>query len=423
MIKLRHAISYTKSITRLCSTVSQVDNLPLNGIRILDLTRIVAGPYCTMILGDLGADVIKVEKPGSGDEARKWGPPFINNTSETPYFVAVNRNKRSICIDLKSAEGRDLIYALAGKCDVFIENYVPGKLDQLKLGYSHVKSVSPNIIYCSITGYGSEGPYSKRPGYDVIAASMGGLLHITGPRGGEPIKVGVAATDMATGLYAHGAILAALFHRSRTGHGQKIECNLLSTQVASLINMGSNYLNSGLEGQRWGTAHESIVPYEAFPSKDGYFTIGTGSDKQFIDLCNRLGRPDIAHNSKYANNPLRVENRTELIDTLKSIIVNKTNGELKKIFENAPFPCGPINSLKDVFEDEHIMDIKLVKEIRHPTAGTVKVVGPPVKYSKSDNNVRLPPPLLGEHTKDILRHILQFDEDQINKLHENKVIQ
>ncbi|XP_018568628.1 succinate--hydroxymethylglutarate CoA-transferase [Anoplophora glabripennis] len=403
-------------------TATEAENSPLHGIRILDLTRIVAGPYCTMILSDLGAEVLKIERPGAGDEARKWGPPFINNTTETCYFVAVNRNKKSVCIDLKSSEGRDIIYNLAEKSDVLVENYVPGKLEELKLGYGDLKKVAPHLIYCSITGYGSEGPYKNKPGYDVIAASMGGLLHITGPKDGEPVKVGVAVTDLITGLYAHGAIMAALIKRFKTGQGQKIDCNLLSAQVASLINIGSNYLNAGKEATRQGTAHASIVPYEAFPSKDGYFTIGAGSDLQFTDFCNRIGKADLSKNKKFQTNKLRVENREELVGILRSVLKTKTNKEWTEIFEGSAFPCGPVNSLRETFEDPHIRAINLVKTVKHPIAGDVKVVGPPVSYSESGNFVRLPPPTLGQHTVEVLKEILGFSEEKINLLKGKNIV-
>lgn len=248
---------------------------PLAGVRVLDLTRIIAGPYCSQILADLGADVIKVEKPFTGDESRKWGPPFLKNSTDSVYFLACNRNKRSICVDLKS--GLEVIHDLARTSDVLIENYVPGKLNKLGLGYEVMKKVAPGLIYCSITGFGSKGPYKERAGYDVIAASVGGLLHITGEKS-TPSKVGVAMTDIATGLYAHGAILAALLHREKTGQGQKIDVDLLSTQVACLINVGVNYLNANEEASRWGTEHVSIVPYATFKTRDGFFTIGAGSD-------------------------------------------------------------------------------------------------------------------------------------------------
>ncbi|GJQ67241.1 hypothetical protein Trydic_g8146 [Trypoxylus dichotomus] len=354
---------------RSINTSVNEEHSPLSDVRIIDLTRIVAGPYCTMILGDMGADIIKIEKPGSGDEARKWGPPFIGNSNEACYFICLNRNKKSVCVDLKSVRGQEIIYDLAKKSDVLIENYVPGKLDELNLGYHNIKEIAPHLIYCSITGYGPQGPYNQRPGYDVIAASLGGFLHITGPEDGGPVKAGVAVTDITTGLYAHGAILAALIQRNKTGVGQKIDANLLSTQLASLINIGSNYLNAGREAKRWGTAHESIVPYEAFPTKDGYFTIGTGSDKQFEDLCKRIDMPEIANNSKYLTNVLRVKHRIELISLLRSILITKTNAEWTNKFEGATFPCGAVNSLEAAFNDPHVKSIGLIEEADHPTAG------------------------------------------------------
>lgn len=420
-LKIERVTNWKRSISKVeCEGTS-----PLDGVKVLDLTRIVAGPFCTMTLGDLGAEVIKIEKPGSGDEARKWGPPFVENkqTRQSTYFLCLNRNKKSVCIDLKSPKGKEIIYDLVKKCDVLVENYVPGKLDELGLGYDQLKKIAPNLIYCSITGYGPNGPYSKKPGYDVIAASIGGLLHITGTQNGEPVKVGVAVTDIATGLYAHGAIMAALIKRYKTNKGQKIDCNLLSTQVASLINIGSNYLNANIEGKRWGTAHESIVPYEAFPTKDGYFTLGTGSDEQFFNLCKLIKREDLAKNSKFTTNKLRVENRTELIQILRLELGQKTNKELTKLFENASFPCGPINSLEETFNDPHIKAIGLVKHIEHPITGKIKVVGPPVKYSDGGNEIKLPPPLLGEHTDDVLINILGYNKKVVTFLRKDGVIQ
>lgn len=407
------------------SISTAVDSPPLEGVKVLDLTRIVAGPFCTMTLGDLGAEIIKIEKPKTGDECRKWGPPFIGNeqTKQSCYFLCLNRNKKSICIDLKSQKGKEIIYELAKKCDVFVENYIPGKLDDLKLSYNYLKEIAPHLIYCSITGYGPSGPYSKKPGYDVIAASIGGLLHITGNQNGEPVKVGVAVTDIATGLYAHGAIMAALIKRNKTGRGQRIDCNLLSTQIASLINIGSNYLNAGIEGKRWGTAHESIVPYEAFPTKDGYFTVGTGSDKQFFDLCKLIKSEDLIKNPKFSTNKLRVENRIELISILCSIFSQKTNLELTQLFKNASFPCGPINTLKETFNDPHVKEVKLVREISHHVTGKIKIVAPPVNYSEGGNEIRLPPPLLGEHTEEILVDILGYSKKSITELKKDCVIE
>lgn len=381
----------------------------------------MAGPYCTMILADLGADVIKVERPGGGDESRKWGPPFVRNSKDSVYFMANNRNKRSCCVDLK--RGTDLLHDLVKKCDVLVENYIPGKLSEYKMGYEHLSRINPALIYCSISGYGPVGPYAKKPGYDVIAGSMGGLLHITGSENGPPVKVGVAVTDLATGLYAHGAIMAALLHRMKTGKGQKIDVNLLSTQVASLINVASNYLNAQQEAKRWGTAHESIVPYQAFETKDGYLTVGTGSDLQFQALCDYLNIPHIPSDPKFVNNQQRVEHRAELISILSNIFVKETSHAWMCLFENAPFPVGKINTIAEVFDDPHIKAIGLVKSLEHPTGGEIKVVGPPVDYSDSGNSARTAPPLLGQHTDQVLKDILEYDDDKIQALREQKIIQ
>lgn len=421
-IKTKHLLNIYNIKTQRHTCTSIADNKsPLSGIRILDLTRIIAGPYCTMILGDLGAEILKIEKPGTGDEARKWGPPFIEGTEEATYFLSVNRNKKSICIDLK--EGRDVIYELAKKSDILVENYVPGKLKNMGLGYEDISKVAPHLIYCSLTGYGYEGPYTNRPGYDVIAASIGGLLHITGPKDGSPCKVGVAVTDLATGLYAHGAILAALYQRMKTNKGQWIQCNLLSTQVASLINIGSNYLNSGKEGVRWGSEHESIVPYEAFHTKDGYMTVGTGSDAQFLDLLKRMQLLKLSEIDKYKNNKARVKNRNELLPILREKFRTKTNKEWEIVFKGALFPYGPINTIRQVFEDPHIKHIKLVQEMEHPTGKKIKVVGPAVTYSYATNKVRTAPPMIGQHTTEILKNILNYTDDKIQTLKKAKIVQ
>lgn len=446
--KLPASTSYSRWSLRQFSKDSLEDRSPLCGVRVLDLTRIVAGPYCTMILGDLGAEILKIERPGTGDESRHWGPPFFEGTQESTYFTSVNRNKKSICINLKT--GRKIIYELAKKCDVLVENYVPGKLSKLGLGWEEMKKVAPQLVYCSLTGYGTSGPYSERPGYDVIAASIGGLLHITGPKDGNPCKVGVAMTDLATGLYAHGAIMAALFQRMKTQQGQWIQCDLLSTQVASLINVASNYLNAGKEATRWGSEHESIVPYEAFPTKDGFMTVGTGSDSQFLALLERMELRELAENPKFFNNTLRVQFREELLSILRDKFKTKTNDEWSEIFLNAPYPYGPINTIGQVFfkfflnklkttpkilrvhsfpssfkvfEDPHIKHIGLVKELPHPTVGSVKVVGPPVTYSYAKNAARSAPPTLGQHTHEVLKNLLNYNDETINALIKDKIVQ
>ncbi|XP_033333295.1 succinyl-CoA:glutarate CoA-transferase isoform X1 [Megalopta genalis] len=412
--------SNIKSKKFLCTTAEN-NRSPLAGIRVLDLTRIVAGPYCTMILGDLGAEVLKIERPVSGDEARHWGPPFIKGTQDSVYFLSVNRNKKSICIDLQ--QGKDIIYELAMKSDVLVENYVPGKLSKFGLGYKEISKVAPHLIYCSLTGYGYEGPYSNRPGYDVIAASVGGLMHITGPKDGPPCKVGVAVTDLATGLYAHGAIMAALYQRIKTNSGQWIQCNLLATQIASLINIGSNYLNANKEAVRWGSEHESIVPYEAFPTKDGYMTVGTGSNAQFLELLKRMQLIELFENDKFKDNTARVKNRDELLDMLRREFKKKSNEDWSVIFDGASFPYGPINTIGQVFEDPHVKHTKMVQNMEHFSGEKVKIVGPPVTYSYATNEVRLAPPMLGQHTDEILKNILGYSNDKIQNLKKVKIVQ
>ncbi|XP_058819781.1 succinate--hydroxymethylglutarate CoA-transferase [Topomyia yanbarensis] len=417
----RSSLTERKFLTGNVLNYSTKPCYPLEGIKILDLTRIVSGPYCTMVLSDLGADVYKVERPVHGDESRKWGPPFLKDSEDAVYFMAANRNKKSVCVDLK--KGKNVIYDLARKCDVLVENYVPGKLDEMGLGYESIREVAPRLIYCSITGYGSTGPYKTKPGYDVIAASIGGLLHITGNENGPPAKVGVAITDIATGLYAHGAILAALLQRSKTNRGQKIDVNLLSTQVACLINVASNYLNAGKDAKRWGTAHESIVPYEAFQTNTGYITIGCGSNAQFEALCVYLGIAEVAQDERFKTNQTRVKHRQELISILSEIIKQRSSSEWMTIFEHAPFPIGPINSMAEVFQDQHIQDIGIVKSLQHSTAGEVKVVGPPVVFSEASNCARTAPPLLGEHTHQVLHEVLNYSDEQIEQLRKSHIIQ
>lgn len=399
---------------------TKLDGL-LNDVHVLDLSRIVAGPFCTMTLGDLGANVIKVESL-SGDEARKWGPPFMKDCGDSYYFQSVNRNKKSICIDFKSQEGKKIIYDLAKKCDVLVENFIPGKLDQMDVGYEKLKTVNPKLIYCAITGFGPRGPYTKKPGYDVIAAAMGGLLHTTGERNGNPVKTGVAITDITTGLHAFGAIMAALYHRNSTGRGQKIDCNLLSTQISSMINIATIYLNCGVEGQRWGTAHANLVPYQAFKTKDGYMVIGTGSNPQFADFCKLINREDLITDERFKDNSNRVENRDEIIKIISDVIITKTSKEWSALFKDATFPNGPINTMKDVFDDEHVKKIGLVKELQHTSAGTLKVVGPPTEFSEGGNLARTAPPTLGQHTTDILSDFLGYHESKIQGLFEKNII-
>ncbi|XP_049871465.1 succinate--hydroxymethylglutarate CoA-transferase [Pectinophora gossypiella] len=399
-------------------------NLPglLSDVNVIDLTRVIAGPFCSMMLGDLGANVIKVESL-DGDEARKWGPPFISGTKDSFYFQAVNRNKKSICLDLKADDGKKIMYDLATKSDVMVENFIPGKLDSMQVGYEKLSEINPRLVYCAITGFGSKGPYSKKPGYDVMAAAMGGLINVTGEKNGNPVKVGVAITDVTTGIHAFGAIMAALYHRQKTGKGQKIDCDLLSTQISSMINVATIYLNCGIEGKRWGTQHANLVPYQAFKTKDGQMVIGAGSNAQFADLCRLINKEELLNDERFTDNSTRVVNRDALIEILSEVIETKTKKEWAEVFKNASFPNGPVNTMKDVFEDEHVKAIGLVKELPHPMAGSVKVVGPPTVYSEGGNYARSAPPTLGQHTKDVLSNFLGYSDRKIEELFQNKVVQ
>lgn len=399
MLRLLRADFFQRKFLRKAKTAFKYSSSTdaLSGVKVLDLTRVLAGPYCTQILGDLGADILKVERLKVGDDTRSWGPPFVGNTS--CYFISINRNKKSICIDLKS-----------------------GKMEEYGLGYEDLQKINPQLIYCSITGYGSSGPYASRPGYDVIASSMGGLIYVTGPEDGAPCKTGVALTDLATGLYAHGAIMAALFQRQKTGCGQRISANLLSTQVACLVNLGSNYLMAGQEAKRWGTAHESIVPYQAFATSDGYITIGGTNDRQFRELCSRINRSHLSSDPKYLTNALRVEHRRELVEELGKTLSTKTNAEWLESFRGAHFSYGPINSLSEVFADPQVQHNDMVQEVDHPSAGTLKLVGPPVKFSGTGNRIRLPPPELGQHTESILQERLGYSLAHIQQLRDSGVV-
>lgn len=397
---------------------------PLRDIRVLDLTRILAGPYCTMILGDLGAEIIKIENPSSGDDTRSWGPPFLekDETRESCYFVSVNRNKKSVGINFAHPKGQKVLQKLALSCDVLIENFVPGKLANYGLDYHTLSNEAPHLIYCSITGFGQQGPYANRAGYDVIAASIGGLMHITGPENGGPCKVGVAMTDLATGLYAHGAIMAALLERKETGKGQWIECDLLSTQVATLVNLSSSYLNGNVEAKRWGTAHASIVPYQSFQTKDGYFTIGCGSDAQFADFCKYLDMFELTQNPKFTTNEDRVAHRQELIELISAKMRQKTNCEWNTCLDGAKFPYGSVNNLQQVFEDPQVKYGQMVVDIEHDKLGTLKQVAPAVKFSRSKNEPRQAPPLLGQHTKNVLTDLLQMTSQELENLRDEGII-
>uniref|UniRef100_A0A3Q2I954 Succinyl-CoA:glutarate CoA-transferase n=1 Tax=Equus caballus TaxID=9796 RepID=A0A3Q2I954_HORSE len=357
---------------------SDADNTkPLEGVKILDLTRVLAGPFATMNLGDLGAEIIKVERPGAGDDTRAWGPPFLG--TESVYFLSVNRNKKSIAVNIKDPKGVKIVKELAAVCDVFVENYVPGKLSAVGLGYEDIDKIAPHIIYCSITGFGQTGPLSRRAGYDSVASAVSGLMHITGPEDGDPVRPGVAMTDLATGLYAYGAIMAGLIQRYKTGKGLFVDCNLLSSQVACLTQVAANYLIDQKEAKRWGTAHGSIVPYQAFKTKDGYLVVGAGNNQQFATVCKILNLPELIDDSKYKTNHLRVQNRKELIKILSARFEEEMTSKWLYLFEGSGIPYGPINNMKNVFAEPQVLHNGLIMEMKHPTVGKISV---PVKKIK-----------------------------------------
>lgn len=388
--------------------------LPLSGIRVLDLSRILAGPYCTMILGDLGAEVIKVERPDGGDDTRTWGPPFAGG--ESAYYLCCNRNKKSITIDLKSPRGAELVKQLAEVCDVLVENFTPGLTRRFGLDYETLHQVNPRLVYCSITAYGQDGPYRERPGYDMVLSAVGGLMWITGPQGGEPCKVGVAITDVLTGIYASGAITAALLWRERSGRGQYIDTSLLDAQVSALANIASNWLVAGKEARRWGTAHESIIPYQVFHTKDRPIAIAVANQKLWVNFCKLVGREEWIADPRFESNPKRVENRAVFLPLVAEVMAQKTCAEWMELFVKAAIPCGPVNNMQSLFADPQVLHRGMLAEVPHPTIGTLRLVGIPIKYSETPAAIRLPPPLLGEHTDEVLVEVLGYGSEQIEGL-------
>ena len=390
------------------------NDLPLSGIRVLDLSRILAGPYCTMMLGDLGAEVIKVERPGTGDDTRTWGPPFAGG--ESAYYLCCNRNKKSISIDLKNPRGLELVKEFAKVSDVLVENFTPGLMKGFGLDYDTLREQNPRLIHCSITAYGQDGPYRDRPGYDMVLSAVGGLMWITGPEGGEPCKVGVAITDVVTGVHASGAIMAALLWRERSGRGQYIDCSLLDVQVAALANIASNYLVADKEAQRWGTAHESIIPYQVFPTKDRPIAIAVANQKLWVNFCQTIGKQEWIEDPRFESNPKRVENRKELVTSIAELMAQKTCDEWVALLVEASIPCGPVNNMQRLFSDPQVLHRGMVAEVPHATIGTLRLCSIPIKYSEAPGSIRLPPPLLGEHTDEILGDVLGYSPEQVEAL-------
>lgn len=390
---------------------------PLTGIRVLDLSRVLAVPWASQILGDLGADVVKVERPGSGDDTRAWGPPWLKDadgqpTRESAYFLCTNRNKRSITVDMASPEGQQTLRDLAAKADIVLENFKTGGLQQYGLDYASLNAINPRLIYCSITGFGQSGPYAARPGYDFLIQAMGGLMSITGvpddEAGAGPQKVGVALTDILTGLYATIGILAALQERNHSGLGQHIDTALLDVQVATLANQASNYLVGGVVPRRMGNAHPSIVPYQTFPTADSDMILAVGNDGQFARFCQVAGHPEWAQDERFATNPQRVRHRTELIPLLRQTTVMRTTAEWVSALEQADVPCGPVNRLDQVFADPQVQARGIRVDLPHPL-GTVSTVASPVRLSATPVQYRRPPPLVGQHTEEVLRDWLQAE--------------
>jgi len=383
----------------------------LSNLRVLDLSRVLAGPWAGQMLADLGADVVKVERPGAGDDTRAWGPPYLRDadgrdTSEAAYFLSANRNKRSITIDFTQPEGQQQVRDLVQRADVLIENFKVGGLAAYGLDYQSLQALNPRLIYCSVTGFGQHGPYAKRAGYDFMIQAMGGLMSITGKADGEegagPVKVGVALTDILTGLYASNAILAALAERERSGQGQYIDLALLDVQIACLGNQALNYLTTGVPPKRLGNAHPNIVPYQDFPTADGDFILTVGNDGQFRKFCEVAGHPEWATDPRFASNSARVANRAELIPLIRQVTVFRTTAEWIAALEQAGVPCGPINDLDQVFADPQVQARGTRIRMAHPLAGEVDLVANPIRLSRTPVDYRRPPPLLGEHNREVL---------------------
>ncbi len=367
-----------------------------------------------MILGDQGAEVIKVERPGTGDDTRTWGPPFAGG--ESAYYLCCNRNKRSITVDLKKPRGVEVIKELAKVCDVLVENFTPGLMKRFGLDYDTLRTINPRLVHCAISAYGQDGPYCDRPGYDMVLSAVGGLMYITGPQGGEACKVGVAITDVLTGVYASGAITSSLLWRERSGRGQYIDCSLLDIQVAALANIASNYLVADKEAQRWGTAHESIIPYQVFPTKDQPIALAVANQKLWISFCKAVGKEEWIDDPRFESNPKRVENRELILPLVAALMTERTCSEWVALFVEASVPCGPVNDMRSLFADPQVLHRDMVAEVPHSTIGTLRLGGIPIKYSETPGKIRLAPPLLGEHTDEILADVLGYSREQVAAL-------
>ena len=400
---------------------------PLQGFRVLDLSRILAGPWASQMLADLGAEVIKVERPGSGDDTRGWGPPYMPDlsgeaTSEAAYFHSANRGKQSVSIDIAQARGQALIRNLVEHCDVFIENFKVGGLKKYGLDYASLQAINPKLVYCSITGFGQDGPYAQRAGYDFMIQAMGGMMSVTGEADGEPQKIGVALADVTTGLYAANAIQAALIHQLNTGQGQYIDMALLDVQVATLANQAMNYLATGNNPGRYGNAHPNIVPYQSFQTSDGFIILAIGNDAQFARFCALAEKPELAIDERYLKNSARVRFRDSLLPVVSEIMLSKSSADWLELLNQRGIPCGPINNLDQVFADPQVRHRGMQFDLAHPAAGRVASVANPIKLSQTPIEYQLSPPMLGQHTDDVLGRLLDLDSDAIAALREAAII-
>ena len=402
----------------------------LSNIRVLDLSRVLAGPWASQILGDLGADILKVERPGAGDDTRLWGPPFLKDpqgqpTGESAYYLCTNRNKRSLAIDMALPPGQALIRALALQCDVVIENFKVGGLKAYGLDAESLRALNPRLIYCSITGFGQTGPYAHRAGYDFLIQGMGGLMSVTGrgddQPGAGPMKVGVALTDIMTGLYASTAILAALQARHSTGEGQHIDLALLDVQVAGLANQGMNYLYSGQLPQRMGNAHPNTVPYQDFPTADGHMILAIGNDGQFAKFCEAVGHAEWSCDERFATNAARVTHRQALIPMIQAVTQTRNTSAWVSLLENLGVPCGPIHTVDQVYQDPQVRARDMTFEMQHPTAGPIPLVASPIRMSETPVAYRHAPPMLGQHTREVLSEVLGMTDDTLNDLKQQGV--
>ncbi len=392
----------------------------LNGIRVLDLTRALAGPFCTLMLGDHGADVIKIEMPGSGDDTRHWGPPFIGD--ESAYFLSINRNKRSLTLNFKEDQAKDIFLQLVKGADVVVENFTPGVMERFGLGYEAVKTTNPKIVYCSISGFGQYGPYQSRPAYDQIMQGISGVMSITGEPDGEPQKVGIAITDIGAGMWAAFAIMSAIFHREQQGEGQYIDISMMDAQVAWLTYQAAYYFANGEAPKRLGAAHPTLVPYQAFVCKDGkYLNVAVGSERIWERFCQGIQRSDLRENPDYVTNGDRVRNRLKLVPLLQELFLSRPVQEWVEELQAVNVPCGPINDLSEVFSDPQLLHREMYLEMDHPTLGPIKQTGIPIKFSLTPGGLDRPPPLLGQHNQEVLQE-LGFSDSDIERLAETSVL-